>query len=339
MSGSRRIYIAIVLFGSVMVIGTIGYTFLEGADPLTALYMTVITVAAVGYEEKISLDTAGRLFTIALILAGLVTWTLLTVTLIAFWVEGEFQKIFRYRKLQKRIGKMKNHFIICGLGQVGQSVLAEFSAVKAPCVVLERDPAVVEELAKHYPDLVALVGDATTDELLEAAHVDKAQGLIAAAETDSDNLLIVLTARSKNKNLVIAARAARAENYNKLRVAGANHVIMPNVIGGIRMASTLLRPQVVDFLDVMSRGSSEGDSLRMEQACIPGDCSIIGMTLQEADIPRKTGLLILAIKRESGAYIFSPCAAEKLVPGDTIILLGPSEKFSALNNVLGIENS
>ena len=331
-TGATRIYRAVAIFLIVIMVGTLGYVILEGADPVTSLYMTVITVASVGYEEAVHLDTKGRLFTILVILAGLGSWTYLTVTVIAFFVEGEFRKLFRERAIHKRIAKMKNHFIICGLGQAGRSVLTEFMVVKSPCLVIDKDPVVVEEIMEHYTDLVALVGDATTDEMLEQAGIERARGLVAATESDSDNLLIVLTARSKNPEMTITARATRIENYDKLRVAGANHVIMPNVIGGVRMAATLLRPNVIDFLDVMMRGS--GEPMRLEDACIPKGSPLVAKCLSEVEIPKKTGMLVLAIKHASGQYIYSPPPSEQFEADDTLIVLGPAEKVSALEKLL-----
>lgn len=336
MTTVRRVYFALIFFASVILFGSAGYMVLEGADPLTAVYMTVITVATVGFEEAVHLDSAGRVFTIVLILAGLASTTLLTVTVVAFLVEGEFRRLFRSRSMQKRIGKMKNHFIICGLGQAGRSVLDEFMAVKAPCVVVEKNPSVAEEVSQHYPNLAAIVGDATTDEMLVEAGVERARGLIAATESDSDNLLIVLTARSKNPGMTITSRATRTENFNKMRVAGANHVVMPNVIGGARMAATLIRPKVIDFLDVMIRGS--GETFRMEEAEAPVGSPVIGKTLLEVEIPKKTGLLVLAIRRKSGQYVFSPTSAETFQEGDVLIVVGPSEKIPVLERVLAGKN-
>ncbi|HUT55430.1 MAG TPA: potassium channel protein [bacterium] len=332
MSGAKKIYAALVFLGLVLVYGSVGYAVLEHVDPMTAVYMTVITISTVGYSEIVPLDPAGRMFTITLIFSGLACTTLLTVSLVAFFVEGEFRLLFQQAWTKSRISRMKNHFIICGLGQAGRSVLAEFMAVKADCVVVEKSPAVIEEIMKLYPGLIALAGDATTDEMLAEAGVEKARGLIAATESDSDNLLITLTARSMNPKIVITARVIRTENYNKLRVAGANHVVMPNAIGGARMASTLLRPEVVGFLDVMMR--STGETLRMEQASIPKGSPSAGKTLQEMEIPKKTGMIVLAIKRASGQYTFNPTSNERLEPGDVLIVVAPAEKMPVLQDVI-----
>ena len=332
MTTIQRIYLALAFFGTVIVVGTVGYIVIDDADPFSALYMTVITVSTVGYGEAVQLDGSGRLFTIIIIILGLASTTLLTVTVVAFLVEGEFRKIFRSRSMQRRMRRMKDHFIICGLGQTGKSVLNEFMAVKSDCVIIEKNQEVIDEVTAQHPSLVMLHGDATTDEMLEEARVDKAKGLIAATESDSDNLLITLTARSMNKDMTITARATRTENYNKLKVAGASHVVMPNEIGGMRMASTLLRPQVVDFLDVMMRGS--GETLRMEQARVPKKSSVIGQPLSKLEIPKKTGLLVLAIRRDDGQYVFSPTSSETLKQGDTIIVAGHSEKMESLYKLL-----
>jgi voltage-gated potassium channel len=332
MTGPKKIYVALIFLGGVLVYGSAGYFLLERVDPLTAMYMTVITISTVGYGEIVTLDAPGRIFTITLIFAGLASTTFLTVSLVAFFIEGEFRQLFQEAWTRSRIRRMKDHFIICGLGQAGRAVLAEFMAVKAHCVVVEKSPAVIEEVTKQYPGLTALCGDATTDEMLLSAGVERARGLIAATESDSDNLLITLTARSQNPRLSITARVSRTENYNKLRVAGANHVVMPNQIGGTRMAATLLRPEVVGFLDIMMK--SAGETLRMEQAQIPKGSPVAGKTLQEIEIPKKTGMIVLAIQREPGQYIFNPTSTETIAPGDVLIVVAPAEKIPLLQEVL-----
>jgi len=331
-TGARKVHLAILIFLGVLVFGSLGYMILEDASPLTSIYMTVITVSTVGFEEAVQLDDAGRIFTVVLILSGLAATTLLTVTVVAYLVEGEFVRAFRKARMKKRAERMKNHFIICGLGQAGRTVLAEFWQVKASCVAVEKDSDVAESISEHYPGLVMVVGDATTNEMLEAAGVEKARGIVAATESDSDNLLITLTARSMNPDIFITARATRAENYSKLKVAGANHVVMPNEIGGRRMASTLLRPEVIDFLDIIMRGS--GEDLRMEQARVPEGSPIIGKTLAEVEIPKRTGLVILAIKRESGKYVFNPTSGEKFQSGDAVIVIGKPDEVPMLQEVL-----
>ncbi len=332
MSGAKKVYAALIFLGLVLIYGSVGYMWLEHVSPLMAIYMTVITISTVGYSEVVPLDPAGRVFTITLIFSGLACTTLLTVSLVAFFVEGEFRLLFQQAWTKRRISRMKNHFIICGLGQAGRSVLAEVMAARQDCVVVERSQAVIDEIMKLHPGLNALCGDATTDEMLAEAGVERARGLIAATESDSDNLLITLTARSMNPKIVITARATRTENYNQLRVAGANHVVMPNVIGGMRMAATMLRPEVVGFLDVMMR--STGETLRMEQAPIPPGSPSAGKTLQEMEIPKKTGMIVLAIKRASGQYTFNPTSSESLQAGDVIIVVAPAEKMSLLEDVI-----
>lgn len=326
-----------MLFILVIVAGTLGYVLIEDADPLSALYMTVITVSSVGYAEAVSVeDPAGRIFTMVIIMSGLASWTFFTLSLITFLVEGEFRKQLRKRRMEKTLESMEDHFIICGLGQAGTSSLKEFLAVGARCVVIEKNPATIEDINERYPDLVAIHGDATTDEVLARAGVERARGLIAATESDSDNLLITLTARSKNSDMVITSRAARSENFNKLRIAGANHVVMPNVTGGMRMAATQLRPDAVNFLEVMIRGT--GDVLRIEQADIPPGSHAVGKTLMDLAIPNKTGLLVLAIMHENGDYTFNPKPAEKIQAGDVLIVMGKFEQLPELKKILGIKS-
>ncbi len=318
---------------SVILFGTLGYVFLEGAGFLDAMYMTIITVASVGYEETVDLDQKGRVFTMILILAGLLTWTLFTVNLVAFLVEGEFRRLFLHARAMKRISRMKNHYVICGLGQVGTSALEEFMAIGVPCVVVEKDTRVIEDVKEKYPELLVIHGDATNDETLEAANVQKARGLMAAAESDADNLFIVLSSRAKNRDLVIVSRATRTQSRDKLLYAGANHVVMPNVTGGMRMASQMLRPQVCDFLDVMMTGTKE--ILRIEQAVIDKSSPLAGMTLVDACIPQKTGLLVLAILHKDGTFVYNPTSMEKILAEDTLVVLGRADQMPALGKLIG----
>jgi voltage-gated potassium channel len=328
LSSTKKIYLSAVTFLVVIFMGTVGYMTLSDAKLVDAMYMTVITVASVGYEETVELDTKGRLFTMFLIIAGLSSWTLLTVNLVAFFVEGEFQKFFIYARIRGRIQKMKNHYIICGLGQVGGAALNEFMAAGSKVVAIEKEQKVIEEFTKKFPGLLIIDGDATDDDTLDAAGVERACGLLAAAESDAANLFIVLSARAKNSDMTISARSTKTENRDKLRIAGANHVVMPNVAGGLRMASTLLRPQVLDFLDVMT--STLDEVLRIEQAVISKESPLVGKTLMEAEIPNKTGLLVLAIKNESGTYTYNPQSTVKFLENDVLIVLGKADMIPKL---------
>ncbi len=336
MSPSRRIYLALSLFLMVIVVGTAGYMALLDASLLPALYMTVITVSSVGYSETVPIEgTVAQIFTMAIIMSGLASWTFFTLTLIAFLVESEFRKQFRLSRTMKRIHRMRGHYIICGLGQAGSSSLVEFLAVKAPCVVVEKDAEVVESILERHPEIPAIVGDATCDDTLLEAGIERAKGLIAATQSDSDNLLIVLTARSKNREVSITARATRTQNVDKLRIAGADNVIMPNVTGGMRMAATLLRPEAVNFLELMIRGSD--DILRVEQATIPAGSTVIGKSLMDVGIPNKTGLLVLAIHHQSGDHTFNPTPTETFREADVLIVMGRREQMPKLKEILGIK--
>lgn len=332
MSPAHKVNLSLLLFCLVIGVGTLGYTYLEGADPLTALYFTVITAASVGYSETVPLDAKGRIFTIFLIFAGMGTWTFVVVTLVAFLVEGQFQDILRKNRTRKRIRRMQDHFIICGLGHTGCAALREFLVLKHPCVAVERDEGAIQAVQDQHPNLPIIQGDATLDATLEAAGVERAKGLIASTSSDADNLFIVLTARSKNPRLQIASRATQSESHDKLIKAGADHVVMPNVTGGLRMASSLLRPQVVNFLDVMMRGP--GEPLRVEQAEVPEGSPVIGMCLRDMAIPQKTGTLVLAVKRGGENYIFNPKPSHQFQSGDVLIAIGGTDQMQRLRAIL-----
>jgi voltage-gated potassium channel len=329
----RNIFLALGSFAIVIAIGTVGYVWLEGASGLDALYMTVISVTTVGYSEVVNVDDpAGKIFTMFIIVSGFGAYTFFAISVITYLVEKDFHGEWLEARIQKRIGKMRDHYIICGLGQAGTAALEEFLAARTPCVVIEKNAETVRQLRERYAGLGVIVGDATSDDILRSAGVEHARGLIAATESDSVNLLTVLTARSKNPGLVITSRATRNENVNKLRIAGANHVIMPNKTGGIRMAATLLRPDAVNFLEIMIRGT--GDLLQVEQAEVPVGSPAAGQTLMDLAIPNRTGLLVLAIKRAGGEDVFNHKPTEVLNPGDVLIVMGEADQIPVLKEML-----
>jgi voltage-gated potassium channel len=331
----RNIFLALGAFLAMIGVGTVGYVWLEGASWLDALYMTVISVTTVGYGEAVKVnDPAGKIFTMFVIVSGFGAYTFFAISVITYLVEKDFRGEWRQTRILKRINRMQGHYLICGLGQAGTAALEEFLAVQAACAVIEKNPETVRAIHEKHPDLTVLVGDATSDEVLIAGGVARARGLIAATESDSINLLIVLTARSKNPSLVITSRATRNENVSKLRIAGANHVIMPNMTGGIRMAASLLRPDAVNFLELMIRGT--GDLLRVEQIEVPASSPAVGRTLMDLAIPNQTGLLVLAIKSAGGEDSFNPKPTEQVHPGDVLIVMGEPQQIPVLKELLGV---
>ncbi len=292
----RRFALAGAYFVVVFAIGTVGYKLVEDWGWLEALYMAVTTVSSVGFMEVRPLSPGGRTFTMVLIalgVTGLGIWWALTTALI---VELDLGGVLRRRKIMRTIEALDNHFIICGVGRMGRVVVAEMVQAGHPFVVVENSPDRIARLRDSYPEALIVEGDATREQTLHNARVDTALGLAACLAEDADNLLVCITARSLSPRLTTVARAYNEESVDKLRRAGADHVVSPNFTGGIRMAFSLLRPHVVNFLDCVI--TEAGIELRLEQATIPRGSHLVGLTLAEAKIPQRTGLVVLALRRE-----------------------------------------
>ncbi len=332
----RKMLTALILILIVICGGILGYTTLEGWSLLDAIYMTVITLATVGYGEIHPLSSQGRIFTMGLILSGIGIIGYGMSVFAAFIVDGELGRLMKRRKMQKQIQKLSNHFIICGAGDTGRWIVEEFLKTKIPFVVIEKDHTTLEML-KNQGVLQCIEGDATKDAVLLEAGIERARGLVSALHTDKDNVFVVLTARALNPHLKIVSRVVEEESEKKLLAAGAHKVVSPNFIGGLRMASLLIRPAVVDFLDTMLR---EGDgTLRLEEIEVPPHSSLSGKTLGEAQIPQKTGLIVIAIKnRQEGKYTYNPKPSTHIQKGDILIVMGEPEQIDKLRKLAGDED-
>jgi voltage-gated potassium channel len=313
--------------------GTVAFGLLSGWTLADALWMTVITVTAVGYEEVRALDGIGRAIATFLLVGGITGMGLWFALITSAIVEMDLANVFRTRRTMKRISEIRDHVIVCGAGRTGLQVARELTDAGWPWLVVERDPDRAEELNRDSPGSLVLVGDATKDDTLVEARIGQARGLVACLSQDTDNLFVCLTARDLQPNLVIVARAYDEQTMQKLHVAGADHVVSPNVTGGIRMASMLLRPSVVSFLDVLTRG--EGLALRLEEVRIPRDSSLAGLTLAEAKIPLKTGLIIIAMRHldvegREQPWSYNPGPGEEIRPGDLLIVMGAPGQVDSL---------
>lgn len=322
---------AAAAFGFLVFLGSAGYRIVEGWPIMDAVYMTVITLTAVGFSEVQPLSENGRVFTMVLLGAG-ITWMGTWFALItSFIVELDLTHVMRKRRNLKRLNAMENHIIVCGAGRTGRQVIDELEDLSAPWVAIERDPSRVQTLREAYPEALVLTQDATHDETLLDAGLAQARGLVACLSADTDNLFICLSARDLQPELTIVARAYEEETMDKLYRAGATHVVSPNVSGAVRMASVLLRPSVVSFLDIATRSSDL--SLRMEQAEIGKKSRLVGKTLAQAQIPQATGLIVIALKKEGsspGGFVFNPVANTGLDAGDELIVLGTEEQIDEL---------
>jgi len=327
--GDLRKKLIQVLTLTVLVIafGTAGYMVIEGWGFFDSIYMTIITLATVGFREVHELSFRGRLFTIFLIFGGVGTVLYAISTGARVILEGELREIFGRKKLEKRIKELRDHYIICGYGRMGRIISRELQTEGVKFVVIEKTPASLEE----KEDVLVLRGDATRDNILREAGIERARGLISELPTDAENLLVVLSARGLNPNLLIVARAAEEDSEQKFLRAGATKVVSPYHIGGLRMAHTVLKPTVVDFIEFATR--SGNIELQMQEISIQEGSKLIGLTLEECGIGRELGVIVVAIKQATGDTKFNPTFKSTIKPGDTLIALGEVSKLKGLEEM------
>lgn len=318
------------------VAGVLGYGLIEGWGFSDSLYMTAITLTAVGYEEVHPLSLRGQYFTMLLLAGGITLMGIWFGVVAALLVELDLNDILSKRKKMKRLEEVRDHVIICGGGRTGRQVMQEFSDLGQPFVLLEQDSARAAELEAEFPDALIVQADATHDDKLEEAGIERASGLVACLSADADNLFVCLSARNLRPDLMIVARGYEEDTMSKLYRAGADHVISPNISGAIQMASFILRPAVVSFLDVATH--SPDLSLRLEEATVAGGSHLAGLTLAQARIPQKTGLIVIALRKQGAGpteVVFNPGADALLEGGDTLIALGTPQQVVALRKYVG----
>ena len=307
----------------VVVVGVVGFMLITGMGLVDALFMTITTISTVGFREVVPLGPGGQLFTIALIVSG-VGIVFYSATLVARdLIEGELRRGFGRRKMERQIARMSGHVIVCGLGRIGRSVCRELAAKPAPFVVVDRDPEALR-LAESEGYL-NLDGDASEDDVLRAAGIERAQGLVAALSKDADNVYVVLTAREINPQLTIVARAEDERSERKLLHAGASRVVLPYAISGHRMAHALLRPAVLDVIDLATHYRSL--ELQIEEVPVTADTFCAGSTLQESGLREQLGLIVIAIKKPNDTMQFNPTADTRIDIGDRLVLMGPVDNL------------
>ncbi|GAB4486651.1 MAG: potassium channel protein [Thermodesulfovibrionales bacterium] len=323
----RKLAVTIGLVASVILLGTVGYMAIEGWDVVDALYMTVITLASVGYKEVHDLSTEGRLFTIVLIIGGVSSVLYALDAGAKIILEGELREVFGRRRLEKKIRDLRNHYIVCGYGRMGRIICRELREKHVRFIVVEK--AAVSELESD--DTMIFQGDATRDEVLKSIGIERAKGLISVLPTDAENLFVVLSARGLNPGLVIVARASEEGSERKLIRAGADKVVSPYHIGGLRIAHTVIKPAVVDFIEFATK--SGNIDLQMEEVGIGEGSPLVGKSLDECGIGRDLGIIIVAIKKPSGEMRFNPTFRSTIKTGDTLIALGESSKLKTLEEM------
>jgi voltage-gated potassium channel len=312
-----------------IVVGTFGYTLIEGWSLFDSLYMTVITLTTVGYGETYPLHTAGRWFTIILLLGGVFTIFYSATSIISAVVSGELRAAFGRQRMEALLARMKNHVIVCGFGRMGRLVCQHFAEQQVPFVVVEKQAGPLENFA--MPEGVPLLGDATLDEVLHHAGVTRARALIAVAASDADNLYITMSARLLNDKLFIVARSEDESAQQKLVRAGANRVISPYRIGGTHMAMAIQRPAVMDFIEVTTRAGHL--ELQLEEAQLSAGSTLAGASLRDQHLRQQLGVIIVAIKKPDGRMVFNPPPETVLEAGDVLIVLGDRGQLDQLERI------
>jgi len=313
----------------ILIVGSGGYLFIEGWSLVDSFYMTVITLSTVGFQEVQPLSEMGRAFTALLIFLGISAFGYAFGSIVAFFVEGELVNLIRSRKMGKIIETLQDHIIICGHGSEGSHAAAELQTKKVQIVIIEKDEVMAEKLTED--GLLVIAGDATEDDILIRAGVSTAKGLIAAVSEDMQNVFVTLTARGFNPNLTIVSKASEEGSVAKLYRAGANKVISSAEIGGRRMASVLIRPTTVNFLDVIA--SDQELSLRLEEILITEISPFDGRSILDLHIRAKTGVLVIGYARQGQKIKINPEAGTVLQAGDLLIVLGNDDQLSSLQKL------
>ena len=322
----RRLRIVAATFLSVIVLGVLGYMNVAGMDFGQALYMTVITISTVGYGEVVPLDPAGRWLTVTLIIAGVGSVSYGAVTTAEFVVEGHLGQYIERRRMQRAIEELTGHVIICGFGRVGRHLARSLDEEGMDYVVVEEDPAKLEELTER--EILALHGDATAEHTLEEAGLARAQAVVACVNSDADNVLLTLTAKGLQPGITVVARAKADENESKLRRAGADRVILPSSIGARRIASLITRPAVADFLEGLGVG---GADLTLEEIPVVDGGELDGLELRETQVRERFGVTVLAVRSDAGMDTH-PSPTLTLHGGDVLVVLGAEDDVRAIRS-------
>lgn len=328
--GSIKIIRGVMMLAMVLLIGTIGYMVIEEWQLLDALYMTVITITTVGYGEIRQVSEPGRIFTIFIIFAGMGILGYTFGMVAQAMVEFQVRSILGRRKLGLKIKSLKDHYIMCGYGRIGRIIAQELNSNKIPVIVIDQNPDSKETLENQ--DIPYIIDDATSEDVLIEAGIERAKGLIAVVESDADNLFITMTARGLNSDLYILARADEEQTQKKLLRGGADRVVLPYLIGGHKMAQTIVKPAVTDFLELTVH--NKDIKLKLEELLVGKGSRLNGVTLVDSGIRQETNIIILAIRKKDGEMSFNPSSQTRIESGDTLISLGYSGDLERLSKML-----
>jgi voltage-gated potassium channel len=326
----RKLLPSFTILAAIVLIGILGYEFIEKWSFLESIYMVIITLFTIGFQEVRPLSDAGRIFTMCMIVGGVGSAIYAAGQAVEIIVEGEMSGYRKRRRMDKIISEMKGHYIICGFGRVGHQVAQAFETSRTSYVVIDSKRETLEELeTKSVP---SIIGDATSDNVLMEAGILSAKGLIACSDSDVANVYVTLSARVLNPGLNIVARAGYQDTEKKLIMAGANKVISPYFISGIRMAALATQPVASDFLDLVTHGGQI--DFRLYEVPIPEDSPLIHTSIAEADIRTKSGSLVLAVRKSDGTFNLQPHAASLIDKDDVLVVIGTQVQFEALEEMV-----
>ena len=328
----RNIYIAMSLLFGIITIGVTGYMLIEGFSFTEAFFMTIITIATVGFREVHPLSITGMYFTAFLIVFSFGIFAYAVSTFTRYVIDGAIGHYYKNRRVRNKIQKLKDHVVICGYGRNGRQAVQELVDHHIKIVVIERDDEAVEHLL-NSPDLLYIHGDSTRDDVLSMCRLDKARALITTLPVDADNLFVVLTAREMTPGMKIISRASNEHSDAKLRRAGASNIIMPDRIGGQRMAKLVTQPDVVEFLDFLMLQSSENVALE-EVSCGNLNTFFEGKAIRELDIRNDSGANIIGLKRPDNSYVINPLPETLLTLNDKLFALGTKNQLTRFKKIL-----
>lgn len=323
-----KIYTAVAMLVLLIFVGVVGFRVMSGFTWLDAIYMTVITITTVGFGEVKPLDPQAKIFTVFLILTSVIIVGYAIKVITEYILSKNSVDELKQRKMQKKIDAYKNHIIICGYGRNGKQAASKLVAYKKPFVVIERNKELTETFNNEEVSFV--IGNANEDEILFQAGIERASTLICALPNDADNLFVVLSARQINKNIRIISRASQETSYNKLKLAGANNVIMPDKIGGDHMASLVVVPDLIEFIDnlsIVGKSNINIEEIAVEKLYDTNTTQ----TIRDLDLRKKSGCTVIGYKDSNGEYIVNPEADLELVPNSKVIVLGRPEQIQKLN--------
>ena len=326
MTPGQRVVVALLAFVLIIIGGTVGYIVLLGAPFLDALYMTVISVTTVGFSEVVPLNAVGRVLTMTVIVTGVGSLTLATLTAIEFIIEGHLQELLGRRRMSKQLGELNDHTIVCGFGRVGREAAESLRREGRSVVIV--DPNADRVSMAVNARMLVVEGDASREEVLRNAQIERARGLVAATADDAENVLICLTAKGMRPDLFVVVRLKEEESGSKARRAGADRVIAPAGIGGRRIAALITRPVVVDFLDVVTH--AEDIDMVLEEVCLSDRSKLTGMRLRDAHLRANYGANVLAVRPKGESMTTRPDPDAVLSSGDVLVVIGSREDLDRL---------